>query len=556
MRAGVLMRVGSDAEVLALRGPDTRVIDAGGRRVIPGLDDSHVHATGAARVWNSELRFDGVPTLAEALGRVRAQAARTPPGQWVRVGGGWSPHQFAERRLPTPEELERAAPGRPVLVLYLESRALLSRAGADALGLARALLPPGTAIERDGRGQPTGVLLAEPSPALLDESLARLPALGPEEQLDSARRFFRELARLGVTSASDAGGARQRWPEDYTAARTLAERGELPIRLSCFLSPQRAGKELEDFSRWTGSETLGRDLDPRGGGRFVVRGAGELLVASASDFESFLFPRPEPAPGMEAELEAVLSLLVAKRWPFRIHATYDESISRMLDVIERVSRETPLAGLRFVIDHAETISPRNLARVRALGGGLAVQARMAFAGEEFAARYGAEAASRAPPLREMLRQGIPAGAGSDGTRVASYDPWRALHWMVTGRTIGGLELMPPERRLSRAEALELYTVGSAWIAGEETRRGRLRTGELADFAILSRDYLSVPEEKIPQIESLLTVVGGEPVYGAGEFAAVAPALPTEPLPSWSPVARYPGVWRESAPERVDEGGGR
>jgi predicted amidohydrolase YtcJ len=552
----VLTRVGSDAEVLALRGPDTQVVDAGGRRVIPGLDDSHLHATRAARSWNSELRFDGVPTLAEALGRVRAQAARTPPGQWVRVVGGWSPHQFAERRLPTPEDLESAAPGRPVLVLYLYSRAFVSRAGVAALGLGRALLPPGTAIERDAEREPTGVILADPHPALLDQSVDRLPALSPEEQLDSARRFFRELARLGVTSASDAGGGGHRWPEDYAAARSLAERGELPLRISCFLFPQRPGKELEDFEGWTASETLGRDLDPRGGGRFSVRGAGELLAASANDFESFLSPRPELAAGMEADLEAVLSLLVAKRWPFRIHATYDESISRILDVVERVDARTPLAGLRFVIDHAETVSAANLARLRALGGGVAIQARMAYAGEEFAARYGAEAAAHAPPLREMLRQGIPLGAGTDGTRVASYDPWRALHWMVSGRTLGGLELMPAGARLSRAEALALYTAGSAWVAGEETRRGRLRAGQLADFAILSRDYLSVPEEKIPQIESLLTVVGGEPVYGAGEYAALAPPPLAEPLPAWSPVARYPGAWRESAAERVDEGRGR
>jgi predicted amidohydrolase YtcJ len=474
----------------------------------------------------------------------------------VRVVGGWSPHQFAERRLPTPEELERAAPGKPVFVLYLYSRAFVNRAGTDALGLGRALLPPGTAIERDGAGEPTGVILADPHPALLYQSVDRLPPLGPEEQLDSARRFFRELARLGLTSASDAGGGGHRWPEDYAAARTLAERGELPLRISCFLFPQRPRQELEDFRRWTASEAIGRDLDPRGGGRFTVRGAGELLVASASDFENFLSPRPELAPGMEADLEAVLSLLVAKRWPFRIHATYGESISRMLDVLERVDARTPLAGLRFVVDHAETVSPADLARLRALGGGVAIQARMAFAGEEFAARYGAEAAAHAPPLREMLRQGVPVGAGTDGTRVASYDPWRALHWMVTGRTIGGLQLTPPAGLLSRAEALELYTVGSAWVAGEESRRGRLRPGQLADFAVLSRDYLEVPEEKIPQIESLLTVVGGEPVYGAGEYASLAPPLPPEPLPAWSPVAAYPGAWRESAADRVDEGRAR
>jgi predicted amidohydrolase YtcJ len=220
---------------------------------------------------------------------------------------------------------------------------------------------------------------------------------------------------------------------------------------------------------------------------------------------------------MGSELEAVVELLVKQRWPSRIHATYDESISRVLDVLERVNARVPLAGLRFTIDHAETVSPANIARVRALGGGFAIQGRMAFAGEEFAARYGAPAAAHAPPIREMLRQGVPVGAGTDGTRVASYDPWRTLHWLVTGETAGGLAQRPPEERLTRAEALALYTAGSAWISGEEEQKGRIRAGQLADFALLSRDYFTVQPAEIRGIESLLTVVGGDVVHAAEEY---------------------------------------
>jgi predicted amidohydrolase YtcJ len=242
---------------------------------------------------------------------------------------------------------------------------------------------------------------------------------------------------------------------------------------------------------------------------------------------------------MEAELKPVISLLVKNRWPFRIHGTYDESIRRFLDVFEAVNRETPFNGLRWAIDHAETVTPETLARVKALGGGVAVQSRMAMQGEYFVRRYGAKAAEDAPPVRQMLEQGVPVGAGTDATRVDTYNPWVALAWLTTGRTEGGLVLTPPKKRLSRQQALELYTVGSAWFSGEEQQKGRLAPGQLADFAILSEDYLTVPEERIRGIESVLTVVDGKPVYGAGEYATLAPALPPI-LPEWSPVARFGG----------------
>jgi predicted amidohydrolase YtcJ len=239
-------------------------------------------------------------------------------------------------------------------------------------------------------------------------------------------------------------------------------------------------------------------------------------------------------------------VLAKHQWPIRIHATYDESIGRVLDVFEKVFAETGYRA-RWALDHAETIGPRNLARVSALGGGIAVQNRLAFAGEIFAERYGSEAASRAPPLRAMLRARIPMGAGTDATRVSSHDPWLSLYWLTTGRTVGGTQLASPENRLSRREALELYTVGSAWFSGEESVKGVLAPGRLADFAILSADYFAVPDEEIRAIESLLTVTGGEVVYAAEPFASLAPPPLPAPSPAWSPVARFPGVSRARPP---------
>ena len=180
-------------------------------------------------------------------------------------------------------------------------------------------------------------------------------------------------------------------------------------------------------------------------------------------------------------MKDVVTLLASNKWPFRLHATYDESIERFLNVFEEVNRDVPFDGLHWFFDHAETVTDRNLERIRALGGGIAVQHRMAFQGEYFVDRYGAQAAQRTPPVRRMLEMGIPVGAGTDATRVASYNPFVSLYWLVTGRTVGGLELYPEKNRMSRLEALQLYTQGSAWFSTENGKKGGLGVGQLADL---------------------------------------------------------------------------
>jgi XapX domain-containing protein len=490
---GRVLAMGDDAEMLARRGPGTRVIDAGGRVLVPGLNDSHTHLIRGGLSWNLELRWDGVPSLADALELLRRQAERTPPPQWVRVVGGWSEFQFVERRLPTVEELNRAAPDTPVFVLHLYDRALLNKAALRALGIGRdTAAPPGAEILRDYSGEPTGVLLAKPNAFLLYSTLARLPSLPADDQLNSTRLFLRELNRLGVTSVIDAGGGFQSYPEHYAIIERLAREDALTVRIAFNLFTQRRGEEHADFARWFDMAHPGEGPAGTDPAFYRHNGAGEMLVFSAADFEHFLEPRPELPPAMEDELARVVRLLVEHRWPFRLHATYDESITRFLDVFEQVDREVPFAGLRFTIDHAETISARNIDRVAALGGGIAVQHRMAYQGEHFVARYGAAAAAETPPVRRMLAAGVPVGLGTDATRVASYNPWVALEWLVAGTTVGGLVLTPPEHRLERAEALRLLTAGSAWFSGEEATKGRLEPGALADFAVLSADYFAIP----------------------------------------------------------------
>ncbi|WP_277962774.1 amidohydrolase [Pseudomonas sp. RIT-To-2] len=539
IRDGKFLVVGSDSEAMAVKGATTRVVDLKRRTVIPGLNDSHLHLIRGGLNYNLELRWEGIPSLSDALGMLKAQADRTPAPQWVRVVGGWTEFQFAERRMPTLDDLNKAAPDTPVFVLHLYDRALLNRAALKVVGYTKDTPnPPGGEIQRDANGEPTGMLIARPNAMILYSTLAKGPTLPLEYQVNSTRHFMRELNRLGITSAIDAGGGFQNYPDDYKVISDLAAKNELTVRIAYNLFTQKPKQELADFQNWTNLVKPGDGSD-----FFRHNGAGEMLVFSAADFEDFLEPRPDLPKTMEEELEPVVRHLVEHRWPFRLHATYNESITRMLNVFEKVNRDIPFNGLVWFFDHAETITPENIARVKALDGGIAIQDRMAFQGEYFVDRYGNKAAEQTPPIKRMLSEGVPVGAGSDATRVSSYNPWTSLYWLVSGKTVGGLGLYP--EGLSRDTALELYTHGSAWFSSEQGKKGMIKVGQLADLTALSADYFSVNEDAIKWIESVLTVVDGKIVYGAEEFDTLAPkAIPV--LPDWSPVAKVPGHWKPVA----------
>lgn len=541
---GRFSAVGDAADVMALRGPATRMIDCGGRRVIPGLCDNHIHVIRGGLNFNLELRWDGVPSLADAMAMLKQQVANTPPPQWVRVVGGFTEHQFAEKRLPTLDELNAVAPDTPVFILHLYDRALLNGAALRAVGYTKDTPnPPGGEILRDAAGNPTGLLLAKPNAGILYSTLAKGPKLPFDYQVNSTRHFMRDLNRLGVTSVIDAGGGFQNYPDDYAVIQKLHDDGDLTLRMAYNLFTQKAGEEKDDFLRWTAGNKY-----QQGDDYFRLNGAGEMLVFSAADFEDFRQPRPDMPANMEDDLEGVVRILAQNRWPWRLHATYDETISRALDVFEKVNREVPFNGLHWFFDHAETISPRSIDRVAALGGGIAVQHRMAYQGEDFVKRYGARAAEQTPPIKRILAAGVKTSAGTDATRVASYDPWVSLSWLVTGRTFGGLKLYPPTNLLDRETALRMWTEKTTWFSNEEGKKGNIRVGQLADLAVLDRDYFAVPGDEIQHLQSVLTLIGGKPVYGAGDFAGLAPP-PPPPMPEWSPVRTFGGYQKQSANSR-------
>jgi predicted amidohydrolase YtcJ len=541
---GRFLAVGGEAEVMAHAGPDTKLVDLKGKRALPGLIDNHLHIIRGGLNFNMELRWDGVRSLADAMSMLKRQVAVTPAPQWVRVVGGFTEHQFTEKRLPTIDEINAVAPDTPVFLLHLYDRALLNGAALRAVGYTKDTPnPPGGEITRDANGNPTGLLLARPNAGILYSTLSKGPKLPFDYQVNSTRHFMRELNRLGVTGAIDAGGGFQNYPDDYAVIQKLADENQLTVRLAYNLFTQKPKQEKEDFLNWTKTSKY-----KQGDDYFRHNGAGEMLVFSAADFEDFREPRPDMPAEMEDDLEGVVRILAENRWPWRMHATYDETISRSLDVFEKVNQDIPLEGLNWFFDHAETISERSIDRIAALGGGVAVQHRMAFQGEYFVERYGLGAAEATPPVARMLEKGIKTSAGTDATRVASYNPWVSLSWLITGRTVGGLRLTPERNCLDRETALRMWTENVTWFSNEEGKKGRVTVGQLADLIVPDRDFFSCPNDEISYISADLTVVGGKIVYGAGDFAKLDESAPPPAMPDWSPVRTFKGYAAWGEPE--------
>jgi predicted amidohydrolase YtcJ len=538
---GKVLALGSNANISKLATSATKIVDAQGRRIVPGLIDSHTHVIRGGLKYNLELRWDGVRSLATAMQMLREQVARTPAPQWVRVLGGWSEYQFEEQRAPTLKEINDISPDTPVLVLNRYALIMMNRAALKAAGYTKdSVTPPGALLERDRNGEPTGLLLAEANPFLLYAALAQGPMLGPDDQVNSMLHFMRELNRLGVTSVGDAAGGGQSYPDDYAVIEKLAKEDRLTLRFAYNLLPQKPKHEMDELRRWV----VGGAKPGQGNDYYRLLGAGEVLVFSAADFEDFLMPRPDLPAVMESELETVIRFLAGNGWPWRMHATYNETVGRALDVFERVHRDIPIDKMGWFFDHCEFVTPENLERIKKLGGGIAIQNRMSVQGEYFVRRYGLKAAAESPPVKRMLSLDLPVSLGTDATRVNSYNPWQALYWLVSGKTIGGTLLYPEDKRVDRVEALRLMTVDGAWFSHETGKKGVLKPGAFGDIAVLDKDYLTIGEDDIQDITSVLTVVGGKIVHASGSFESLAPALPAV-SPSWSPVGIYGGYQSRS-----------
>ena len=513
MRGDRIVAVGTDAEVRRLADGTTRVVDLGGRTVIPGLIDSHTHAIRAGITYDAELHWDRLTSLKAGLDEIAAKARTAAPGSWIRVLGGWHETQFPERRLPTAAELDQAAPNTPVWVQRLSTQAVLNAAAVKALGItADTPNPPGGTILKDASGKVVGI----GSVGGINFYYPNVPRPSLEEQVESTRHWFSELNRTGLTGVIDAGGGLQRWPGDYAALNALHDRGALTVRVRWFMQPQRSGKELEDVTEFV-SVMKAAPQSASGDDMLRPLGIGEAPVAATNDGTQWGADSPTFPAAAVAQLDTVLRTAVAGGWSFSIHTARNKSLEQILPTVEALDRATPLKERHISFAHIEDVTERSIARLKALGAGVLIQDRLIYSGDDILKNWITEMTRRAPPIQSLLKAGVPVGGGTDATQVAPYPPFRSLWWFVTGKTIDGRAVRGPDELVTREQALRIYTMGSAWFSGDEKRVGSLEVGKLADLVVLSKDYLTVPDDDIPAIESLLTIVGGKAVYSAATF---------------------------------------
>jgi len=505
-RDGKIVAVGRSADIRALAGPATRIIDLGGRTVIPGLIDSHMHAIRAALFYATEVNWIGTRSIPEAMVRIAAAARTARPGQWIIVAGGWTEQQFAEKRRPTQAELLAAAPDQQVYIQLMYSAVLLSPAGFKALNIAADTdVPPRGKIAREAGGNPTGWI--DGDMGTITVLFDRLPLPTFEDGVAGTRQFFRELNRLGLTGVSDPGGFNLA-PASYMPLFRVWQDHELTVRVVYSLFAQHAGKELEEF------QDLAQML-PMGFGDDMLRfnGIGESVTWG-------MYNNDNPTDAQKQQYYEVAKWAASRGMTLTQHWSNNASIHHLLDVFERVDRDVPIGRLRWSIAHLNDGSAESFARMKALGVGWLMQDAMYFQGDAFIRTRGAAAARRTPPIKTAMNIGVAIGGGTDAHRVMSYNPFAALQWMVDGKTVAGTQTRDADELPSREEALRLYTQGSAWFTHDDDKRGALTAGRLADLAVLSKDFTSVATDEIGNIESLLTMVGGRIVYAAAPFAAL------------------------------------
>lgn len=500
IRDGRIAALGNTATIKRMAGKTTKVVDLGGRTVIPGLIDSHIHAIRAALSYSTEVNWFGAQSLEEALGRLREAARKAKPGEWLIVAGGWTDEQFKERRRPTQAELIAAAPDHPVYVQWMYGWAMLTPLAHQALGLnSEADLPGGGKSVRDGAGNPTGAVAGG-----IVQLFDKLPPPTAEQKIDGTKKFFRELNRLGVTGLVDPSGFNMT-PEQYAPLFQVWRDKQLTVRVNYAYFSQKRGKELEELKELT-------QLVPMGFGDDMLRfnGIGERVTFG-------MYNNDKPTDAQKEEFYQAAKWAAERGYTVTQHWHNDTSIHQLLDIYERINREVPITKLRWSIAHLNNGTETTFVRMKALGIGWAMQDAMYYDGERELKEKGADALKRMPPMRTAMKVGVVIGAGTDAHRVANYNPFIALRWMLDGKSAGGIALRGPEETPMRLEALRMYTSGSAWFAHDEARRGSLVVGKLADLAVLSGDYMTIPVEQIGGLHSVLTLVGGRMVYAEGPY---------------------------------------
>jgi len=507
IREGRIAALGTDAEIRRLAGPATRTIDLQGHTVIPGLIDSHIHAIRAALSFSTEVNWIGASSLADALSRLREASLKAKPGTWlIVVTPPATLDTFKEHRRPTQAELVAVAPNHPVYVQLAYGWAMLTPLALKALNInSDADLPKGNSLEHGADGKLTGAITGN-----LVELFDRLPKPTFDEQVAGTKAFFRELNRLALTGVVDPGGNNVT-PREYQAVFKVWRDRQLTVRVAYSVCGMTDGSEFAEYQNYLA-------IMPQGFGDDMLHfnGIGERITWAMNGINGI------PPEADKAKYYEIVRWAAQRGLTVTMHWNTEANVDQLLGIWERVNQEFPIAPLRWTVAHLNDASPKTLQRMKALGVGWTVQDAMYNTGADVLRRESTEKIGRQPPVVTGSKIGLPIGAGTDAHRVSTYNPFTVLQWFLDGKNASGTPLRGVAETPSRADALRFYTSGSAWVSHDERVRGSLEVGKLADLAVLSKDYMTVPVDQIGSIESMLTMVGGKVVYAAGPFISLEP----------------------------------
>ena len=493
-----IVAIGSNQALKPWVGAQTRVVDAKGRSLIPGLIDGHIHAIRAGLTETVEVKWAGVSRLSLALDLMRQRAEQSDEHDWVVVAGGWTPEQFEEQRSPTMAELKQAVGERAAYVQRAYSSVLITPEGMNRLPWAQhADLASQLRAELDSQGQETGWLTG--TARAISSVYDLLPSPDSKQQLEGSVQWYAQLSRWGITGVLDPGGYNLP-PQAMAATQTLWRQGRLPIRVRFSLSAPRAHQELSDFAQLT-------TLTPMGWGDGLLRfnGLGENVTWG-------MYNNARPSEADKQELYTVLKWAAAQAMTVTFHWNDDETVGHLLDVIEQVQQLHDIRPLRWSIAHLNNASKDHLKRMKQLGMGWLVQNAAYFQRPSMLSKWGGQALQRTPPLGEAIELGLPVGLGTDAHRVMDPNPFVCLQWAIDGRSVDGQSTRTGAHLLTREQALSAYTQGSAWFSHEETQRGQLKVGQWADLALLNDSYLQIETSRIHTLHAVLTLVGGRAIH--------------------------------------------
>lgn len=507
IKDGKVVGVGSGSELRALGGPRTEYVDLRGHMAMPGLNDSHCHPY---RFGLRRLRLDlfDCRSIGEVLERVKQRALATPPGGWVEAGIGWREDWLAEKRLPTRWELDEVAPDHPVCLPHLGYTLVLNSKALEVCGISRDMeVPDGSSVGRDASGELNGVVVGVPLRRQVEK---QIPPFDLEARLDCLKFMCRQNLSWGTTSALEAGLL----PHDMRAYQALWQRGELNVRTSVMLSIDVSlplPEILDSIRAWGVYSGIGDDLLRVGGIKMHVDGGieGALLRQPYEIDPTYYGQNSIPRETLKA-----VSLLAAELgWQVGVHACGGGAMDLLLEIYEEVDREIPLKGRRFGLLHGFQPSPENFEKIKKLDLVVPVQQALLYnLAPNFSKFWGKKITEDSIPLRAYLDNGIRIGGGIDGTPF----PMLLAIWSCVTRETRDAGVVGPEHAITRREAIEVHTKGSAYMTGEELKKGSIELGMLADIIVLDRDILECPEPEIKDTQVLTTLLGGRVVHGSYE----------------------------------------